>query len=256
MDKKRRDFLKLAGVFTLAGLGGTITVDSIVAGASPVSSRNSGKGALSWKRFGLIIDLRKFKDHPELIERVVQACHQSHNVPEFPVEEDKVDWVRTTGYESAFGEQSTEYNEVLVMCNHCESPPCVQDCPTRATFKNKDGVVVIDHHRCIGCQLCITACPYGMRRFNRLAPRDGLDMNTVNRDFPTRRLGVVESCNFCAERLAVGKEPVCVEVCKQYNAMIFGDLNDPQSEISVLLKYYKTIQCKPLGPRPSVFYIV
>lgn len=283
MDKKRRDFLKIAGVSTLAGLGGTAVVDRLVSGTSPVESRatkgiDPGHGsekiaghghapaeeaARSGNRLGMVIDLRKFREHPELGDKVVEACHSTHNVPDFSGK-DVVKWTWLTGFENAFTEHSSYHkdratleHDVLVMCNHCDNPPCVRACPTRATFKNKDGIVVMDYHRCIGCRFCMAACPYGMRSFNWRDPRAGLDMNAINRHFPTRMRGVVEKCNFCAERVGLGKQPACVEACGKTKALIFGNLNDPHSEIRKVLKANFTIQRKPsLGTHPSVFYIV
>ncbi len=284
MDKKRRDFLKIAGVSTLAGLGGTAVVDRLVSGTSPVQSDaakhadNAQAGheaetgghdshqeeAKSGKRYGMVIDLREFKKNPALGDKVVDVCKQTHNIPDFPKKKDEIKWVWLTGYENAFTEHSQNYkdqgtldNEVLVMCNHCDNPPCVRACPTRATFKNKDGIVAMDYHRCIGCRFCMAACPYGMRSFNWRDPRFALDMNKINKEFPTRMRGVVEKCNFCAERVGLGKQPACVEVCGSSKAIVFGDLNDPKSEIRKVLKENYTIQRKPsLGTHPSVFYIV
>jgi molybdopterin-containing oxidoreductase family iron-sulfur binding subunit len=290
MDKKRRDFLKIAGVSTLAGLGGTAVVDQLVSGTTPVQSRGAkevetghgapahepaahenahGHGAVeevakSGNRFGMVIDLRKFKENPALGDKVVEVCHATHNVPQFPDKKDEIKWTWLTEYENAFTEHSHNYkdsptldNEVLVMCNHCDNPPCVRACPTRATFKNKDGIVAMDYHRCIGCRFCMAACPYGMRSFNWRDPRAGLNMNEINRKFPSRMRGVVEKCNFCAERVGLGKQPACVEACGASKAMIFGNLNDPESEIRKVLKANFTIQRKPsLGTHPSVFYIV
>ncbi len=288
MDKKRRDFLKVAGVTTLAGLGGPAVVDRLVSGSSPTQAKAAhavdpgghgaapatehqtpehgghGEVAKTGTRLGMVIDLRKFKDHPELIEKVVSACNHEHNVPEFANKKDEIKWIFPTGYENAFTEHShyfkdneTSSTEVLVMCNHCDDPPCVKACPTRATFKTKEGIVAMDYHRCIGCRFCMAACPYGMRSFNWRDPRAGLDMNTLNNKFPTRMRGVVEKCNFCAERVGLGKVPKCVEVCGETKAMVFGNLNDPKSEIRKVLKDNYTIQRKPsLGTHPSVFYIV
>ncbi len=284
MDKKRRDFLKIAGVSTLAGLGGTAVVDRLVSGTSPVQSRaakkeNAGhdsvapqehgseavvKVARSGKRLGMVINLQAFRDDPELGEKVVKACHSTHNVPDFHNPKDVVKWTWMTEFEKAFTEHSSYYkdkatldHEVLVMCNHCDNPPCVRACPTRATFKNKDGIVAMDYHRCIGCRFCMAACPYGMRSFNWRDPRAGLDMSKINHRFPTRMRGVVEKCNLCAERVGLGKQPACVEACGKSKAMIFGNLNDPHSEIRKVLKENYTIQRKPsLGTHPSVFYIV
>jgi len=279
MDKKRRDFLKIAGVSTLAGLGGTSVVDHLLSGSTPAEAgaakEVTGHGeehaasahesvAKSGTRLGMVIDLRKFRENPNLGDKVVKACHSTHNVPHFPNKKDEIKWTWFTGYENAFPEHSQYYkdhsthdHEVLVMCNHCDNPPCVRACPTRATFKNKDGIVAMDYHRCIGCRFCMAACPYGMRSFNWRDPRSGLDMNTINKRFPTRMRGVVEKCNFCAERVGLGKQPACVEACGTTKALIFGNLNDPNSEIRKVLKANYTIQRKPsLGTHPSVFYIV
>ena len=293
MDKKRRDFLKIAGATTLAGLGGSVVVERLVTGEAPATARAAHEvdpGAVghgntkaeagheatahggghghetrkTGKRLGMVIDLRQFQKHPELIEKVVHACHTEHNVPNFPNKKDEVKWIWPTEYAKAFTEHSDYYrnsiileNEVLVLCNHCDEPPCVKACPTRATFKNKDGIVAMDYHRCIGCRFCMAACPYGSRSFNWRDPRAGLDMDHINRKFPTRMRGVVEKCNFCAERVGLGKQPRCVEACGESKAMVFGDLNDPDSEIRKVLKDNFTLQRKPsAGTHPSVFYIV
>ncbi|HEB50526.1 MAG TPA: 4Fe-4S dicluster domain-containing protein [Desulfobulbus sp.] len=287
MDKKRRDFLKIAGISTLAGLGGPAVVDRLVTGTSPVGARaakeidpdamaethkavaeeghgEAGEVAKTGRRWGLVVDMRKFREDPELAEKVIKACHSTHNVPHFSNKRHEIKWIWLTEYENAFPEHSSYYkdkvtldNEVLVLCNHCDTPPCVRACPTKATFKNKDGIVAMDYHRCIGCRFCMAACPYGSRSFNWRDPRAGLDMNKLNRKFPTRMRGVVEKCNMCAERVGLGKMPACVEACGESKAMLFGDLNDPNSEIRQVLKTNFTIQRKPsLGTHPSVFYIV
>ncbi len=285
MDKKRREFLKIAGISTLAGLGAPAVVDRLVSGSSPLAARAarevsghgesaghkapaSGHGAekpaKTGKRYGMLIDLPKFYDNPALAEKCIKACHHAHNVPNFPDKKDEIKWIWLTGYENAFPTHSHDYrsedvgnNEVLVLCNHCDNPPCVRACPTKATFKDKDGIVAMDYHRCIGCRFCMAACPYGSRSFNWRDPRAGLDMKNINREFPTRMRGVVEKCNFCADRLGRGDMPACVEALGYSKAMIFGDLNDPNSEIRQVLKKKQTIQRKPsLGTHPSVFYII
>ncbi|BCO10319.1 4Fe-4S ferredoxin [Desulfolithobacter dissulfuricans] len=287
MDKKRRDFLKIAGVSTLAGLGGATVAGRLVSGSSPVQARAAhvvdsaaqeaghgapkaeagghgatGEVAKSGNRWGMVIDMRKFREHPGLAEKVVHTCHSIHNVPNFPDKKDEIKWIWLMEYENVFPEHSHYFknkelldHEVLVMCNHCDNPPCVKACPTRATFKNKDGIVAMDYHRCIGCRFCMAACPYGARSFNWRNPRDYIE--NYNREFPSRMRGVVEKCNLCAERVALGKQPACVEACGDTKAMIFGNLNDPDSEIRQVLKANYTIQRKPsLGTHPSVFYIV
>ncbi len=283
MDKKRREFLKIAGISTLAGLGAPAVVDRLVTGSYPrtadaareVTHGNDAgkqsdadghgkKAAPTGKRYGMVIDVRKFIENPGMADACTKACHSVHNVPDFPSMKDEIKWIWLTGYNNAFPDHSHYYkdeelekNKVLVLCNHCDSPPCVRACPTKATFKNKDGIVAMDYHRCIGCRFCMAACPYGARSFNWMDPRLGLDMNKLNREFPTRMRGVVEKCNFCADRIDRGLKPACQEATGASKAIVFGDLNDPNSEIRQILNEKYTIQRKPaLGTHPSVFYIV
>ena len=116
---------------------------------------------------------------------------------------------------------------VLVLCNHCDNPPCVRVCPTKATWRRDDGIVMMDWHRCIGCRYCVVACPYGSRSFNWVNPRPHVEDITM--DFPTRMKGVVEKCTLCEERISRNQLPACVEACP-YGALIFGDRGDPNSE--------------------------
>ncbi|MEK7260913.1 MAG: 4Fe-4S dicluster domain-containing protein, partial [Pseudomonadota bacterium] len=122
------------------------------------------------------------------------------------------------------------------LCNQCEHPPCVQVCPVGATFRTPDGVVLIDHNYCIGCQYCVQACPYGVRLFNHAH-------------------GVTDKCTWCYHRIARGLKPACVEVCPT-NARIFGDQNDPESPISKFIRENRTRVLKPeMGTSPNVFYV-
>ncbi len=122
------------------------------------------------------------------------------------------------------------------LCNHCTHPACVQVCPTGATYQTKDGVVLIDHAYCIGCQYCVQACPYGVREFNHV-------------------LGVTDKCTWCYHRITKGLQPACVEVCP-VEARIFGDRNDPQSSISLFLRNNRVEVLKPeTGNAPNVFYV-
>jgi Fe-S-cluster-containing dehydrogenase component len=122
------------------------------------------------------------------------------------------------------------------LCNHCENPSCVQVCPVGATFRTRDGVVLIDHDYCIGCEYCVQACPYGARFLN-----------------PEKR--VVDKCSWCYHRITRGLQPACVEVCPT-EARIFGDLNDTQSTISVFIRNNRVDVLKPeTGNRPRVFYV-
>ena len=122
------------------------------------------------------------------------------------------------------------------LCNQCERPPCVQVCPVGATFRTPDGVVLIDHDYCIGCQYCVQACPYGVRIFNH-------------------EHGVTDKCTWCYHRITRGLRPACVEACP-VGARIFGDQDDPESPISKFLRENRTRVLKPeMGTSPNVFYV-
>jgi molybdopterin-containing oxidoreductase family iron-sulfur binding subunit len=111
----------------------------------------------------------------------------------------------------------------------------------------------MDYHRCIGCRFCMAACPYGARSFNWDHPRPFIQ--DMNPDYPTRTIGVVEKCNFCAERLARGSRPACVEASE--GAMVFGKINDPDSAVrAVLAKNYAITRKTSLGTGPNVYYII
>ncbi len=190
----------------------------------------------------------------------LDACNRVHNIPDFGNAKDEIKWIWKVPYEGAFPEQTNEFSDArkgqptIVLCNHCTSPPCVRVCPTGATWKRQDGVVMMDYHRCIGCRYCMAACPYGARSFNWRDPRKFI--KELNIDFPTRTQGVVEKCNFCEERLALGLLPACVEAC-QAKALIFGNLKDPGSEVRSILRSRYAIQRKPgLGTGPQVYYLV
>jgi tetrathionate reductase subunit B len=123
------------------------------------------------------------------------------------------------------------------LCNHCDVPPCVQVCPVQATVRREeDGIVVMYYGKCIGCGMCIGACPYDARFFNPIG-------NTADK------------CDFCVSRTDKGLLPACVEACVS-GALTFGDLDDPKSEISIKLSQVGATVLKPeLGTRPKVFYI-
>jgi molybdopterin-containing oxidoreductase family iron-sulfur binding subunit len=220
----------------------------------------TGDRALKAKQWAMVIDTRKFESASDL-EPLIEACHKIHNVPEMPVKRHEIKWIWETEYKHAFPmktsqfmDEELEHAPFLVLCNHCENPPCCRACPTQATWKREsDGIVLMDFHRCIGCRFCMAACPFGARSFNFRDPRPFI--SETNREFPTRMKGVVEKCNFCAERLAVGKLPACVEASE--GKLVFGDLYDPQSEVRELIRTNYTIRRKQtLGTEPCVYYIV
>lgn len=257
MKFTRREFVGLSGA-CLVALGGRKVLAVFQApdrAPAPVSQ------TATKKRLGMLIDTKKC-----LLERdctrCVEACNQAHNIPVFQNAGHQVKWIWEEPFEDLFPSSETQYLEPArkaaptpVLCNQCDSPPCVRVCPTGATWKREaDGIVMMDWHRCIGCRYCMAACPYGSRSFNWVDPRTRL--KTLNPDFPTRTQGVVEKCNFCAERLDKGQLPACVEVCPQ-KALLFGDLNDPGSEIRKVLASSLALRRRPeLGTGPNVYYLI
>lgn len=255
MKITRKDFLRLSGLGLLA-LAGKKVVNAVGEATAPVAAAVGKK-----IRWGMAIDLKKWREGGGA-ERAIAACTAAHNIPQIPEHGKEIRWLWEEPFEKVFPSEESEYARGIyagsatpVMCNHCEKPACVRVCPTGATWKREqDGIVMMDWHRCIGCKYCVVACPYGARSFNFYEP--AAYVKKINPDFPTRSKGVVEKCNFCAERLADGKQPVCVEACGN-KALVFGNLADPNSEVRQLLGSRFSIRRKPeLGTQPNVFYIV
>jgi len=136
------------------------------------------------------------------------------------------------------------------LCNHCRNAPCLKVCPTGATSRRGDGIVVIDPERCIGCRHCMAACPYQARYFNSQK-----DPNREQERFPARTHGTVDKCDFCARRVDSGGVPACVATCPA-SARVFGDAEDPGSAVSRLLRSTaSSALLEDLGTQPSVFYV-
>jgi Fe-S-cluster-containing dehydrogenase component len=272
MKFSRRDFLKAAGV--------SLAVLSAKPALSVVAPAPSVKGGS--KRWAMAIDLTGCAKK-ESCRDCIDACHRVHNVPHFENAKDEVKWIwsspfaevfpdqslaspergRTSSASSElghssrpgdFGGMSQQFLSVVVLCNHCENPPCVSVCPTKATFRRPDGIVMMDYHRCIGCRYCMAACPYGARSFNWKDPRPAI--RAVDPNYPTRTRGVVEKCNFCDERLARGLQPACVEACNE-KKLVFGDMSDPASELRRVLAGRVVLRRKPgLGTGPNIYYLI
>jgi Fe-S-cluster-containing dehydrogenase component len=244
-DIRRRSFVKIAAAVGFAGCAPT----RLFAGAS------------ASKRWAMVVDLKKCAEKGDCT-LCISACHKAHNVPDFGNSKDEVKWIWKDAFENAFPEQVHEFQAdrqkqgpALLMCNHCDNPPCVGVCPTRATWKREsDGLVMMDWHRCIGCRYCMAACPFGSRSFNWRDPRPFI--RKIEGVFPTRMRGVVEKCNFCEERLANGEMPACVGACPA-EALVFGDLRSAGSRVKQLLQSNFVIRRRPaLGTQPQVYYIV
>jgi Fe-S-cluster-containing dehydrogenase component len=146
-----------------------------------------------------------------------------------------------------------------VQCYHCQNAPCVKACPTKATWREPDGIVVVDYDWCIGCRYCIAACPYYGRRFNWNEPVVPKEEMTKKQHYLGNRLrhrGQMEKCTFCVQRSRAGRLPACVEACPT-GARVFGNLLDPDSEIRFVLKNKKVFRWKEdLGTDPKFWYFI
>ena len=173
------------------------------------------------KRWGMLIDTAKCASG---CTACVSACNTENGIASHDRPRTDQQWIRKI----TLRDKQTKHEISLpMMCQHCESPPCVDVCPTGASFKRVDGIVMVDRHICIGCRYCMMACPYKARSF----AHETVDLTV---DYAPRGKGTVESCTMCVHRVDEGGTPACVEACAdaEHGAMIFGDLKDPSSEIS------------------------
>ncbi len=213
--------------------------------------------------FGYALDLSRCIG----CRRCVYACVKENNQSRDP----QIHWIRVLEMEKEkgvdFAHANPYYDADLVprpghfylpvACQQCENPSCVKSCPVGATWKEPDGIVVIDYDWCIGCRCCVSACPYGARHFNwadpKLAPEE-MNPNTHYLGNRPRMKGVVEKCTFCIQRTRNGQYPACVEVCP-VGARKFGDLRDPKSEVRYVLEHKRVFVLKvELNTRPSFYY--
>jgi len=141
-----------------------------------------------------------------------------------------------------------------VQCMHCAEPTCVRGCPVKATWKEPDGIVVIDYNKCISCRNCLTTCPYEARHVNWVEPE--IPEKDINPKVPFEdKSGVVEKCTFCVHRTRNGQTTACTEACP-VGARTFGDLADPESDVSVLIRSKRVFRLKEeLGNEPMIWYV-
>lgn len=215
VDSSRRKFVgwgvAMAGVAIAPG----VTLFDLAHGRAP---EEAASNAVRW---GMLVDANACQSG---CDDCVTACHTENGVTGSGRPETDAQWIRKVELKDM---RSGKSASLPMMCQHCAEPPCVDVCPTGASFKRADGIVLVDKHICIGCRYCMMACPYKARSFIHEAVTDQVP------DVP-RGKGVVESCTLCVHRVDRGETPACVEACSKagHEAILFGNLNDPNSEIS------------------------
>lgn len=234
----RRRFLQKIGVVGALASMSTLTLIEVGARAATAADTNQ-----TTKRWGLLIDTEKCASG---CDDCVRGCHAEHGIKDTQPgslgaqtgAQTGAQWIRKidlqdnlTGHESS----------LPMMCQHCDSAPCVDVCPTGASFKRADGVVLVNKHTCIGCRYCMMACPYKARSFIH---ENITDQKTI----APRGKGTVESCTLCVHRIDAGdnQQTACAEACTAagHDAILFGDLNDSTSEIATRLANESAIQVR------------
>ena len=214
VDTSRRKFIGWGAAMAGVAIAPGISLFDIAHGRAPEQPASS---AVRW---GMLVDANACADG---CNACVTACHTENGVTGSGRDTD-AQWIRKVELKDMRTGKSAS---LPMMCQHCAEPPCVDVCPTGASFKRADGIVLVDKHICIGCRYCMMACPYKARSFIHEAVTDQVP------DVP-RGKGVVESCTLCVHRVDRGEIPACVEACAQegHQAIVFGNLNDPNSDIA------------------------
>jgi len=212
--------------------------------------------------FGYALNISKCKGYRDCVE----GCVRENNIGR----DSQVQYIRVLEMDkgSMNLEQSEHYYDpetvpvpgkfyMPVQCMQCDNPPCVKACPVQATWREPDGIVVVDYDWCIGCRYCMAACPYWARHFNWTEPQipaAEINPNTNYLGNRPRPKGVVEKCHFCTQRTRKGRQPACMEACPT-GARVFGNLLDPNSEIRYILENKTVFRLKEeLGTEPKFWY--
>jgi len=238
----RRGFM----AFAAAGIAGIMIapgVRLIEVAQAAAAAGTASPGANSKVRWGMLIDSTKCASG---CTDCVTACNKENGLSGGTKATDS-QWIRKIEIKEV---RTGKTQSLPVMCQHCAQPPCVDVCPTGASFKRADGIVLVDKHTCIGCRYCMMACPYKARSFVHSAQTD------QNPDVP-RGMGTVESCTMCVHKVDKGESPACVTACADagHGAILFGDLNNPESEISRRIRSIQTMQLRAdLKLDPGVSY--
>ncbi|MGO9484972.1 MAG: sulfate reduction electron transfer complex DsrMKJOP subunit DsrO [Rhodomicrobium sp.] len=195
-------------------------------------------------RWGLLVDASKCEDG---CNDCVAACSTTFGWKSTGHPATDPQWIRKLSVKDP---RTGAHFSLPMMCQHCANPPCVDVCPTGASFKRADGIVLVDRHICIGCRYCMMACPFKARSFVHETLTDQMP------DAP-RGKGTVEACTLCAHRIDKGEIPACAGACKAAGreAILSGDLNDPSSEIAKRVATYRTARIREdLGCDTGVYY--
>ncbi|WP_456388034.1 4Fe-4S dicluster domain-containing protein [Desulfolithobacter sp.] len=213
--------------------------------------------------YGYAFNISRCKGYMDCVE----ACVQENNLDRrtktqyiriFEMDPGKLD--PSSGDGKYFHEVPVDNKFYMgVQCFHCENAPCIKACPTKATWREPDGIVVVDYDWCIGCRYCLAACPYWGRRFNwgdPVVPRDEINRKQHYLGNRMRMKGVMEKCTFCVQRTRQGKLPACADACPT-GSRVFGNLLDPNSEIRFVLQNKKVFRFKEdLGTDPKFWYFM
>lgn len=266
----RRKVLGLLGTLT-AAVGTLIFKRKLAAAEQSEKTSQHGEGENGRKhRWGMVIDLDKCTG----CGACVVACSVENNMmlgnAQLAEQSRVIRWMHLLPMVE--GEYPNIKARLLPMlCQHCDDPPCIYVCPVSATYKNPEGLVAQIYPRCIGCRFCVNNCPYTIKYFNWSDPEFPQPIpKGFNPDVAVRYKGIVEKCTFCHHRLQIAREkakaegrefkaedyvPACVEACPA-KAIYFGDLNDPESEVSKLAHSRRAFRLlEELGTDPKVIYL-
>ena len=227
-----------------AALAATLIAPGLLLYKSGQSASGNGEGP----RWGLLIDANALAEDD--VDACVRACQREHGWHNEAGSKTDAQWIRKV----RLRDKRSGHRQVLpMMCQHCAEPPCVDVCPTGASFKRDDGIVLVNKHTCIGCRYCMMACPYQARSFIHEPLQDQLPV-------APRGKGTVESCTLCVHRIdrdGADAVPACAEAVNRdgRKPILFGDLNDPDSEISRRLQSVAVTRLRAdLGIDPGVSY--
>lgn len=240
VDHERRRLLAGAAAFTSMLLAPGV----MLMAAGPADARTAGQPASSKVRWGILIDVSTCPDGCDVC---VSACKTENGWSAKEGSRTDPQWIRTVNLKD---KKTGATQSLPMMCQHCAEPPCVDVCPTGASFKRADGIVLVNKHACIGCRYCMMACPFGARSFVHE------DVSGQKPHAP-RGKGTVESCTMCVHRVDAGKTPACVVACNkaENRSMIFGDLNDPGSDIAKAVGRHLVTRIRAdLGLDPGILY--